>query len=153
MPGGQAQSHEVQHQQDQGAGEDLDGPEAVLQHGGDKNREDGDGDAPAEEHPADPVGVHAQDEGREGEDGEEAVVVEQAAGRRRPQPLVAQRQQRVPEPDLPLGQRGLGQQGDSAMKAEAISTAVPKNGARHCQPPSTAPSSGPREMPRPRAAS
>ncbi len=112
MSGGEAQTHKVQHQQGQGAGEHADGPETVLQHGGGKHGEHSDGDTPAKEHPADPVRVHAQDEGREGEDGEEAVVVEQSAGRRRPESLVAQRQQRIPEPDLPPGQRGLGQQGD-----------------------------------------
>jgi len=80
----QAKACQVQHQQAKGAQEHLRGAETVLQRRSHEDRKDGDGDAPAEEHPADAVGIHAQDERGEGEHGEKAVVVEQPAGRRRP---------------------------------------------------------------------
>ncbi|MNJ02644.1 hypothetical protein D3C73_1626670 [compost metagenome] len=55
--------------------------------------------------------------------------------------------------DFLAGAGVLGSNASNAMKAAAMRTAVPKKGARHCQPPNRAPSRGPSEMPRPRAAS
>ena len=116
MPRGQSQPDQVQHQDQEGSGQHPDGPETVLQNGRHKHGEDRHGNAPAEEHPADPVGIHAEDERREGEDGEKAVVVEQPAGRRGPQSPVRQRLQRVPQPDLACGERSLGKQHQEGHK-------------------------------------
>ncbi|CQD21643.1 hypothetical protein BN970_05078 [Mycolicibacterium conceptionense] len=96
---------------------------------------------------------HVQWERGEGQQGEEAEVVEQRGDRDAEQATVAQRPERIGQGGGAFGPRRGRQQECGDHQAKAIRAETPKKGPRQEIEPRTPPTSGPIAIPRPSAAS